>query len=179
MPTSFSSPAERREHQATPQPSQLRSGRAHCRSLGCPGFPVKVGGVANCMRFSLQKTAHAALSSAANRKSGCARDDKRGGGSVHLSSCYKGLRELSAEREANDPSIHITNCRGRNKSTLCHPDPDFLYVAPSMTACAAFSKESRMRFANANELHRKSGGAKPRDLQFLSPLRRLAAQSTS
>ena len=103
----------------------------------------------------------------------------KGEGSVHLSSCYKGLRELSAEREANDPSIHITNCRGRNKSTLCHPDPDFLYVAPSMTACAAFSKESRMRFANANELHRKSGGAKPRDLQFLSPLRRLAAQSTS
>jgi hypothetical protein len=36
--------------------------------------------------------------------------------------------------------------------------PDFLYVAPSTTACAAFSKESRMKFANANELHRKSGG---------------------
>jgi hypothetical protein len=35
-----------------------------------------------------------------------------------------------------------------------------------MTACAAFSKESRMGFANANKLHRKSGGAKPRDLQF-------------
>ena len=25
------------------------------------------------------------------------------------------------------------------------------------TACAAFSKESRMKFANANKLHRKSG----------------------
>jgi hypothetical protein len=46
----------------------------------------------------------------------------KGEGSVHLSSSYKGWRELSAEREANDPSIHITNCRGRNKSTLCHPD---------------------------------------------------------
>src|SRR5271156_4674383 len=79
-----------------------------------------------------------------------------------------GLRELYAEREANDPSIHITNCRGKSKSTLCHPDPDFLSVAPSMTACAAFSKESRMRSANANELHRKSGGAQPRDLQFSS-----------
>jgi hypothetical protein len=32
---------------------------------------------------------------------------------------------------------------------LCHPDPDFLHVASSMTACAAFSKESRMRRANA------------------------------
>jgi hypothetical protein len=31
-------------------------------------------------------------------------------------------------------------------------DPDFLY----MTACAAFSKESHMRFANATKLHRKS-----------------------
>ena|SRR5271156_578167 len=35
-----------------------------------------------------------------------------------------------------------------------------------MTACAAFSKESRIRFANANKLDRKSGGAKSRDLQF-------------
>ncbi len=38
-------------------------------------------------------------------------------------------------------------------------DPDFLYGAPDMTAFAAFSKESRMRFANATKLHRKSGGS--------------------
>ena len=80
---------------------------------------MKVGGVANSMRFSLQKTAHAALSSPANRKSGYARDDK-GDGDARLSSCYKGWRELYAEREANDPSIHVTNCGGRNKSPLCH-----------------------------------------------------------
>jgi hypothetical protein len=42
---------------------------------------------------------------------------------------------------------------------------DFLYVAPSKTACAAFSKESRMKFANATKPHRKSGGAAP--VQFL------------
>ncbi len=36
-------------------------------------------------------------------------------------------------------------------------DPDFLYAAPDITACAAFSKESRMKFANANNLNRKSG----------------------
>ena len=36
-------------------------------------------------------------------------------------------------------------------------DPDFLYAAPDMSACAAFSKESRMKFANATKLHRKSG----------------------
>ena len=45
----------------------------NCRSLGFPGFPVEVGGAASSMRFSLQKTAHAALSSAASRKSGYAR----------------------------------------------------------------------------------------------------------
>jgi len=37
--------------------------------------------------------------------------------------------------------------------------PDFLYAAPDTTACAAFSKESRMKFANATKLHRKSGGS--------------------
>jgi hypothetical protein len=39
--------------------------------------------------------------------------------------------------------------------------PDFLYAAPDRAARAAFSKESRMRFANATKLHRKSGGALP------------------
>jgi hypothetical protein len=41
----------------------------------------------------------------------------------------------------------------RNISSSAHVrwgDPDFLHVAPSMTACAAFSKENRIRFTNAN-----------------------------
>ena len=38
-------------------------------------------------------------------------------------------------------------------------NPDFLYAAPDTTASAAFIKESRMNFANANQLHRKSGEA--------------------
>jgi hypothetical protein len=37
-------------------------------------------------------------------------------------------------------------------------DPDFLHEAPNRFACAAFGKESRMEFANANNLDRKSGG---------------------
>jgi 4Fe-4S ferredoxin len=41
----------------------------------------------------------------------------------------------------------------------CGADPDFLYAAPDTTASAAFIKESRMNFANANQLHRKSGEA--------------------
>ncbi len=36
--------------------------------------------------------------------------------------------------------------------------PDFLYAALDTVACAAFIKESRMNFANATKLHRKSGG---------------------
>ncbi len=40
-----------------------------------------------------------------------------------------------------------------------HDAPDFLYAALDTTACAAFIKESRMKFAKANQLHRESGGA--------------------
>jgi hypothetical protein len=42
-------------------------------------------------------------------------------------------------------------------------DPDFLYAALEMTACAAFIKESRMNFTNANQPHRKSGGSREKD----------------
>jgi hypothetical protein len=35
--------------------------------------------------------------------------------------------------------------------------PDFLHGAPPISACAAFIKESRMKFANARKLDRKSG----------------------
>jgi len=35
--------------------------------------------------------------------------------------------------------------------------PDFLHGAPPTDACAAFIKESRMKFVNAREFDRKSG----------------------
>jgi hypothetical protein len=35
--------------------------------------------------------------------------------------------------------------------------PDFLHGAPPTAACAAFIKESRMKFANASKVDRKSG----------------------
>jgi hypothetical protein len=35
--------------------------------------------------------------------------------------------------------------------------PDFLHGAPPKDACAAFIKESRIKFVNARELDRKSG----------------------
>jgi hypothetical protein len=40
-------------------------------------------------------------------------------------------------------------------------NPDFLYAAPPMFACAAFYKESRMEFLDSTEPPRKSGGARP------------------
>ena len=45
---------------------------------------------------------------------------------------------MSGLERKGTQGIRIVNC-----------DPDFLYVAPSMAACAAFIKENRMRFANA------------------------------
>jgi hypothetical protein len=36
-------------------------------------------------------------------------------------------------------------------------DPDFLHASAIKSARAAFIKESRMKFAGANKLHRKSG----------------------
>jgi hypothetical protein len=35
--------------------------------------------------------------------------------------------------------------------------PNFLHAAPDMTECAAFIKESRMKFTSAYNLDRKSG----------------------
>jgi hypothetical protein len=35
--------------------------------------------------------------------------------------------------------------------------PDFLHEAPPTDACAAFIKESRMKFVSARKLDRKSG----------------------
>jgi hypothetical protein len=54
------------------------------------------------------------------------------------------------------PHVRLS-VRGPNKMG----DPDFLQVAPNRFACAAFNKESRMKFANATKLHRKSGGSPP------------------
>src|SRR6202043_3922626 len=43
------------------------------------------------------------------------------------------------------------------------------HAALETTACAAFSKESRMKFARATNIYRKSGVAEWRDLRFRGP----------
>src|ERR1700691_4875925 len=56
----------------------------------------------------------------------------------------------------------------------CHPDRSAPRISctrhPPTTTCAAFSKESRMRFRDATNLDRKSGGAQWRDLRFFSEI---------
>ncbi len=58
----------------------------------------------------------------------------------------------------------------------CHPDRErtriSYYAALNRTTHAPFREERRTHSINANNLHRKSGGAKWRDLQFsaLAPL---------
>ena len=47
--------------------------------------------------------------------------------------------------------------------------PDFLHVAPPTDACAAFIKESRMKFVNARDLDRKSGCTLGRTLRGTRP----------
>jgi hypothetical protein len=83
-------------------------GKENCRSLGFPGFPVDLVGVDRLHAvFSYGKPHTRLCPVQRGRKSGFARDDK-GEGSAHLSNCDKGWTYLYAEREANDPSIHIT-----------------------------------------------------------------------
>jgi hypothetical protein len=52
--------------------------------------------------------------------------------------------------------ISIASESNRKVSSSAH-GPDFLHGAPPMAACAAFTTESRMNFANANKFFRKSG----------------------
>jgi hypothetical protein len=61
--------------------------------------------------------------------------------------------------------------KSSNLKQICHPHrsvPGFPVTRHSLAAtCAVFSKESRMKFANATNFDRKSGVAQWRDLRFL------------
>ena len=84
---------------------------------------------------------------------------------------------------AKQSSVEAATCRARQIGARCrdieregyrcirivHCDPDFLYVAPSMAACAAFIKESRMRFANATSSTGNPGERPVYDMPGLLP----------
>jgi hypothetical protein len=59
------------------------------------------------------------------------------------------------------PTLPLSSRPERTRISYC--------AAPAVAACAAFLKESRMRFANATNPNRKSGVAQWRDLRFLFP----------
>jgi hypothetical protein len=66
-------------------------------------------------------------------------------------------RRCGSETTPKSGPLYAGNGYSNSSETPPRRPPDFLFSALDMTACAAFIKESRMKFANANELHRKSG----------------------
>ena len=62
--------------------------------------------------------------------------------------------------KGNIRSTYTLSSRPERTRISCH-------AAPDTATYAAFVKESRMEFASATNLHRKSGGAEWRDLRFL------------
>ncbi len=69
--------------------------------------------------------------------------------------------------------VAVSGLRGQTARVA---SPDFLYAAPSMVACAAFCKESRMKLVDLPEPHRISGvggwhNASEEELRALIPAR--------
>ena len=116
-----------------------------------PDFLWSLVALANFMRLSLQKAAHANLSGAACRKSGSPERTWED---------HDIFRMLFLSEQWISGSIEQNANGGLRPSFWAHvrsSDPDFLHAAPDRFACAAFCKESRMKFARATKLHRKSG----------------------
>jgi hypothetical protein len=89
------------------------------------------------------------------------------------------IRRMAANGPTELPSRLRRLAVGPERTRIsCH-------AALDMAACAAFRKESRMKFANATNLDRKSGVAQWRDLRFpvltqtLQPLRENSAYKIS
>ena len=57
--------------------------------------------------------------------------------------------------------IPATKSHRSRLTPLCHPERTRIscHAAPDTVACAPFSKERRMKFANATKFYRKSGAA--------------------
>src|ERR1700730_12875897 len=60
-----------------------------------------------------------------------------------------------------DGHLHLAHSGAEVRGIPHLPNPGrypyFLYAVPKSAACAAFIKESRMEFLEANQLHRKYG----------------------
>ena len=63
------------------------------------------------------------------------------------------LHQSTGRDRKREPSNSYVPLSETNKALA----PDFLYAALDTTACAVPASRDRMNFANASQLHRKSG----------------------
>jgi hypothetical protein len=115
-----------------------------------PGFPAtQPSPTSTCAAFVKESRRKFANATKFNRKSGEAQ-----------------RRDLRCALPSNDSCLN-------HRPQICHPDrsePGFPATQHSPTStCAAFVKESRMKFANATKFNRKSGEAQRRDLRCALP----------
>jgi hypothetical protein len=87
----------------------------------------------------------------------------------------KGIGALSTKRSYDGSELRIvhpvTNVLWKCRALLCHPERTRIscHAAPDTAACAPFSKERRMEFANATKFYRKSGVAEGSAVPRTSP----------
>src|ERR1700733_4204710 len=69
-------------------------------------------------------------------------------------------------------SLLLSNCsQWKRRPPLCHPERTRIscHAAPDTVACAPFSRERRMKFANATKSYRKSGAVEGSAVPRTSP----------
>jgi hypothetical protein len=113
----------------------------------CPDFLWKVVALRHSMRLSLMKGAHAELSCTAWQEIGV----KPFFGLSGIHSTHLTVLSATSQFPMDAPPYPLSS-RPKRTRISCH-------AALDMAACAAFRKESRMKFANATKFDRKSGVA--------------------
>jgi hypothetical protein len=114
-----------------------------------------------------------------NRRSlGFARDDKGDGDSSMKSSCWAEGAFLSPTQGDEKQLCPATAFRGNAAVPFVIPTRISCHAALDKAACAPFRKEGRVLCDDATKFHRKSGGAKPRDLRFSRPLLEMFSNRT-
>ncbi len=105
-----------------------------------PDFLSTLLALARFMRLSLLKAAHAVLRWSHVQE-------------IRVASAYVGrIRRAKPTR-----AFAIRSAKSSRNISFWPRYPDFLHGSPPTAACAAFSKESRMKRANASKVDRKSG----------------------
>jgi hypothetical protein len=122
------------------------------RIKGCPippDFLSSPVGLTSFMRLSLMKAAHAVTERAAHRKSGYLAFFARCG---RYRARFGSLKNPVQRRVSNGALWNPTLRKIREGPRISY------CAAPAMAACAAFIKESRMKFVDPTKPYRKSGG---------------------